>query len=80
MLELSEYKEFCKHYCEILSKELGVTFDEISEEQMERQFNANRFEGFDEITGEDFKAKTFYDYRLAKYEAAIDELEGIEYN
>ena len=47
---------------------------------MERQFNANRFEGFDEITGEDFKAKTFYDYRLAKYEAAIDELEGIEYN
>jgi Ca2+-binding EF-hand superfamily protein len=32
MLTLSEYKEFCKHYCEVLSKELGVTFDEISEE------------------------------------------------
>jgi len=47
---------------------------------MERQFNATRFEGLDEITGDDFTAKTFYDYRLAKYEVAMDELEGIKYN
>jgi hypothetical protein len=46
---------------------------------METQFNANRFEGKEGVTYEDFRTKSGYDMRLMKYKAALDELEGREF-
>ena len=79
MLDLAEYKNFCKKSCENISRRINVTLDTISEEQMETQFNANRFEGKEGLTYEDFRTKAIYDMRLSKFKAAIDELEGREF-
>ena len=66
MLNLAEYKEFCKIQSENLGKRLGITLKPISEEEMEIAFNANRFEGKEGITLADHTLKTNLEKRLMR--------------
>ena len=61
MLNLAEYKEFCKIQSENLGKRLGITLKPISEEEMEIAFNANRFEGKEGVSLNDVNTKMKHD-------------------
>lgn len=66
-LNLEEWKKFCVKSCEQISDRLKVKIEPVSEEQMEINFNINRFEGKEGITHNDFLKKADFDKRLTRF-------------
>ena len=61
ILELDEYKQFCKSQVENISKRVGVKMQVADEKHMEIAWNINQFEGKGGITPSDFKTKVLID-------------------
>jgi hypothetical protein len=55
VLDLGEYKEFCRRQVANIAKRVGIEMKPVDEEIMEISWKINQFEGKGGITRSDFK-------------------------
>jgi hypothetical protein len=61
ILDLAEYKEFCRRQVANISKRVGICMKTVSEDHMYIAWKINQFSGQGGITRADFKQKALID-------------------